>query len=158
MLTLRYRADSLMAMGNFDETAKELPRSPKVENMISCRRSPYLTWLLWNSLIRSNSESWNNFCEKKYCFCWKPPLILNISGKSKNVITFDSEWFKSWSFEGWKIRVYIFYHKIFKNTVMRKLLVKYFSKHRIFFPELGFLDEKTVLRHLPSNFFKKKTF
>ena len=30
--TIRY--DSLMAMGNFDETAKELPRSPKVKNTI----------------------------------------------------------------------------------------------------------------------------
>ena len=29
-----YRADSLMAMGNFDETARELLRSPKVKNTI----------------------------------------------------------------------------------------------------------------------------
>ena len=31
---------------------------------------------------------------------------------------------------------------------MRTLLIKYFTKQRIFFPEVGFLDEKTLSRHL----------
>ena len=35
-----------------------------------------------------------------------------------------------------------FITRYLKNTAKRTLLIKYFTKHRIFFPELGFLDEK----------------
>ena len=87
------------------------PRScrgrPWLKTRFSYRRSLYLAWLSWNSVSRSNSESWNHFCAKNHFLRWKPSLILNSSVKSKNVITFDSGWFKSWSFEGWKIRAYI---------------------------------------------------
>ena len=31
---------------------------------------------------------------------------------------------------------------------MRIFLMKYYFKQRIFFPEVGFLDEKTLSRHL----------
>ncbi len=87
-----YKADSVMAMGNFDETAKELPWSLIDKNTIflsmkstSCLVSVELSYSIEFRELELLYYAKNSFSLRKR------QLILIVSAKSKVFLAFDSK-------------------------------------------------------------------